>query len=123
MMISVTGDYLVNIIERHINATIRFRRNSPGIPVENDQPVIATNEEIADFILSIPYFDNGLKDFILGNSGDQAIIVSQPWEIAFILRSKKWAESEEWLQQAFESAPKFYTGQVKASNDALKLPY
>ncbi len=83
----------------------------------------ASNEEIADFILSIPYFHDGLKDFILGNANEQTIIVSQAWEIAFIIRTKKWAECDEWLHEAFQSSPKYYTGPPQRGTDSLKLPY
>ncbi|HSN61419.1 MAG TPA: hypothetical protein VLR49_10820 [Ferruginibacter sp.] len=122
-MISVTGEYLISIIERHVNKTIRFRRIPPGEPSNDVCKEAATNEEIADFILSIPYFHNGLKDFILGNSNERTIIVSQPWEIAFIIRTKKWAECDDWLHQSFIPSPKFYTGPVQSGTDSLKLPY
>lgn len=122
-MISVTGQYLIGIIERHVNKTILLRRQPPGQPFVDVCNEPASNEEIADFILSIPCFHDGLKDFILGNAHEQTIIVSQPWEIAFIIRTKRWAESDEWLHQAFQPSPKFYTGPVPSGNDSLKLPY
>jgi hypothetical protein len=122
-MISVTGQYLIGIIERHVNKTILTRRRPPGETYMEVCNEPASNEEIADFILSIPFFHDGLKDFILGNTNEQTIIVSQPWEIAFIIRTKKWAESDDWLSQAFQPSPKFYTGFVQAGTDSLKLPY
>ena len=75
-MISITGEYLLNIIERHVNRTIGARRNYP-----NEMPIaeyyyVATNEEIVDFIFSIPYFDIKLKNFLLGNVDLQNIIIS-----------------------------------------------
>ncbi len=122
-MISVTGEYLISIIERHVNKTIQFRREAESEQSIPKRDRLATNEEIADFILSIPYFHDGLKDFILGNTNEQTIIVSQPWEIAFIIRTKKWAECEEWLLETFQSSPKFYTGPAQTGTDSLKLPY
>lgn len=122
-MISVTGQYLIGIIERHVNKTIHQRRRPLGQSLLGVGSEPASNEEIADFILSIPYFHDGLKDFILGNADEQTIIVSQPWEIAFIIRTKKWAECDGWLHQAFQPSPKFYTGPVPSGNDSLKLPY
>ena len=107
-MISVTGQYLIGIIERHVNKTILTRRRPPGETYMEVCNEPASNEEIADFILSIPFFHDGLKDFILG---------------AFIIRTKKWAESDDWLSQAFQPSPKFYTGFVQAGTDSLKLPY
>ncbi len=122
-MISVTGQYLIGIIERHVNKTIRFRRTASGEAFSEADSDTANDEEIADFILSIPYFHDGLKDFILGNANEQTIIVSQTWEIAFIIRTKKWAESDDWLRHAFQRSPKFYTGPVLSGPDSLKLPY
>jgi hypothetical protein len=101
-MISVTGEYLITIIEQYVNRTIGIRRN-PSI--EKLTPVLvyeATNEELADFILSIPYFDERIKNFILGISNEQTIIISQAWEIALIVRTRKWAESDEWLYGTFQ---------------------
>ena len=121
-MISVTGEYLVNIIERHLNKTIQLRRNNT-IPELTENPGTASNEEIADFILSIPYFDDGVKDFIFGNTNEQTIIVSQPWEIAFIVRTKKWAESVEWINDTFKPTKFIYNEREKVGADFLKLPY
>ncbi len=122
-MISITGEYLLNIIERQVNRTIAERRNHPAqelnaVPV-ND----ASNEEIADFILSIPYFDEGIKNFILGISNDQTIIISQSWEIAFMVRAAKWAESDDWLHGAFRLSMSIYDEHIKGDEDFLTLPY
>jgi len=83
----------------------------------------ATNEEIADFILSIPYFDERLKNFILGFSNEQTIIISQSWEIAFMARAGKWAESEEWLHGAFRLSMGSYGDEQRSCADFLTLPY
>ncbi|RYF90486.1 MAG: hypothetical protein EOO03_03615 [Chitinophagaceae bacterium] len=120
-MISVTGEYLIGIVERHLNKTIALRRKAAG--VDDGADLAATNEEIADFILSIPFFHDGLKDFIMGNTPVQTIIVSQPWEIAFMIRTKKWAESQEWLQSGSQPGPKFYLASPKVVSDSLNLPY
>lgn len=120
-MISVTSEYLVAVVERHLSKTIALRRQAGGF--DNNSHAAATNEEIADFILSIPFFHNSLKDFIMGNTAVQTIIVSQSWEIAFIIRTKKWAESQDWLQSANQPAPKFYLAAPAAVSDSLNLPY
>ncbi len=121
-MISVTGEYLINIIERHVSATISCRRNHvEGSPAIADAPL--TNGEIADFILSIPYFDEGLKNFILGNAAEKNMIVSQAWEIAFILRTKKWGEGECWLQNKYSIPGGRRDAFIKPSPDFLSLPY
>jgi hypothetical protein len=121
-MISVTGEYLVNIIERHIGATINKKRGvgDESIDVKNNPP---SNEEVADFLLSIPYFDQGVKNFILGNGSETTMIVSQAWEIAFILRTKKWSESETWLQNRLTISHRFCKEDSEQVTDFLKLPY
>ena len=51
-MISITAQYLINVIERHINSSIAIRRQR--IPEEFRAASAApTNEELADFILSL----------------------------------------------------------------------
>lgn len=122
-MISVTGEYLLNIIERDVNRTICFRRN---YPIEESVPQCfynATNEEMVDFILSIPYFDERIKNFILGISEEKTIIISQPWEIAFMLRVRKWTENEEWLHGAFRLSMVSSDAGQKGNSDFLTLPY
>jgi hypothetical protein len=122
IMISVTGEYLINIIERHVSATIISKRNHvEGFNIAPDAPL--TNEEIADFILSIPYFDEGVKNFILGNAAEKNMIVSQAWEIAFILRTKKWAEAECWVQNKYSIYHACNESFTKQSTDFLRLPY
>ena len=122
-MISVTGEYLLNIIERHVNRTICFRRNYPTEKLAGETMLDSTNEEIADFILSIPYFDERLKNFILCFSNEQTIIISQSWEIAFMVRAGKWAESDEWLHGVFRLSMSTYGDELKGNADFLTLPY
>jgi hypothetical protein len=121
-MISVTGEYLVNIIERHIGATLNRKRGAgeENVHAKNNLP---SDEDIADFLLSIPYFDEGVKNFILGNGRETTMIVSQAWEISFILRTKKWAESESWLQNRLTSSHQFCKEEPGQVTDFLKLPY
>lgn len=123
-MIAVTGEYLINIVERRVNQTIGLRRNFSAEELAAEHFLYATNEEIADFILSIPYFDGRLKNFILGFSTEQTIIISQSWEIAFIVRTGRWAESDEWLHEAFRLSMSSYAAEPKqADADFLTLPY
>ena len=122
-MVSITAEYLIPFIERHVNRTIGIRRNHSIQEIMPESVYEATNEELADFILSIPYYDQKIKDFILGTSGEKTIIISQAWEIAFIVRAKKWAESEEWLQEAFPLSIDLQADPLKGNNDFLTLPY
>lgn len=118
-MTSITGDYLVHIIERCINTTIYLRRN---VTVERLtlETMAVTNEEIVDFIVSIPYFDTKLKDFIVGNDFDQTII-SQAWENQFIKKCIAWATDEIWLQNNIPVLKHIHN--VEINNNALTLPY
>ncbi|MEO6547042.1 MAG: hypothetical protein ABIN94_03555 [Ferruginibacter sp.] len=122
-MISVTGEYLINIIERHVNRTIGFRRYYPMEELTPECFSIATNEEMADFILSIPCFDEALKKFILAFSNEKTIIISQSWEIAFIVRVRNWAESNDWLNGSFRLSMLSSAEAVNGSKDFLTLPY
>ncbi len=122
-MIAVTGEYLINIIERRVNQTIGLRRNLSATELLVGPLLYATNEEIADFILSIPYFDERLKNFILGFLSEQTIIISQTWEIAFSVRTGRWAESDEWLHGDFRLSMSSNTSQQRSNMDFLTLPY
>jgi hypothetical protein len=123
-MISVTGEYLINIIERQVNQTICYRRTHSVKKTVPDGSHDATIEEIADFILSIPFFDERIKNFILGTSVEKTIIISQSWEIAFILRAKKWSESNDWLHGSFRlSMSSTAADSLKRNADFLTLPY
>ena len=122
-MIAVTGEYLINIIERRVNQTIGLRRNLSPAELAEEHFLYATNEEIADFILSIPYFDERLKNFILGFLTEQTIIISQSWEIAFIVRTRSWAESDEWLHGAFRLSMSTLDDHQQNNPDFLTLPY
>jgi hypothetical protein len=118
-MQSVTADYLVGIISRHVNGTICRRRN---LPQEYFMPktINASDEEIVDFILSIPYFDERIKDFIFGNIPETAIIISQLWEIEFMKRCEQWANDKEWLSE--ENSRKNFTPYTQSSA-IFTLPY
>ncbi|MDB5280495.1 MAG: hypothetical protein JWR61_5450 [Ferruginibacter sp.] len=122
-MIAVTGEYLINIIERRVNQTIGLRRNLSAAELLTEPLLYPTNEEIADFILSIPYFDERLKNFILGFLTEQTIIISQTWEIAFSVRTGRWAESDEWLHGAFRLSMNSLEDHQHNNADFLTLPY
>ncbi len=122
-MIAATGEYLINIIERRVNQTIGLHRNLSAEEIAANNFLYATNKEIADFILSIPYFDERLKNFILGFLTEQTIIISQSWEIAFIVRTGRWAESEEWLHGAFQLSMSSLANHQYHNPNFLTLPY
>lgn len=122
-MTAVTAEYLINIIERQVNKTIGSRRNVEAKEAHLSEIFKSTNEEIADFILSIPYFDERLKNFILGSLEEQAIIISQAWEIDFIIKTTRWAEGDDWLHGAFRLSMSSYVNKRSESADFLTLPY
>lgn len=84
---------------------------------------VATDEEILEFIHSIPYFDTGLKDFIIGNIAVRTIIISQAWENEFILKCNAWAESFEWLHGDDRFLSDKHLDNIKRSTAFLTLPY
>src|SRR4051794_39915580 len=96
-MNSITKDYLAAIIFKKISATIDKHRESKKYQSDNEPYPGATDEEVLDFIVSIPYFHDRLKDFLLGNLVESTIIISQSWENEFIKKIQLWAESYEWL--------------------------
>ena len=97
-MNSITKDYLTEIIFKRASETIDQYRESKQHQFDNEPYPGATDEEVLDFIITIPYFDHRLKDFLLGNLTEDTIIISQTWEIEFIKRTRIWADSVEWLQ-------------------------
>lgn len=96
-MNAITKEYLTEIIFKKTSETIDKYRESKQQQFDNEPYPGATDEEVLDFIISIPYFDQKLKDFLLGNLADNTIIISQTWENEFIKNVKLWAESFEWL--------------------------
>jgi hypothetical protein len=122
-MTCITGEYLLNIIARNVQRSVHIRRHSQyGIDTSQAQEEEVTNEELADFILSIPYFDDRLKNFILGDSNEK-IIISQSWEIAFMVRATRWTESEQWLNGSFKISNEIFPGDSSVRESFLTLPY
>src|SRR4051794_35178247 len=96
-MKAITKDYLVDTIFRNINRSIDIHRNSKRNAFYYEPHPTATDEEILDFIHTIPYLDLNLKNFLVGNLSEETIIISQTWEIEFLKKTVSWAESFEWL--------------------------
>jgi len=118
-MISITGEYLINIIERYVNKTIVFRRHYPIETAIAEYYYNATNEEIVDFIFSIPFFDIKLKDFLIGNIDLQNIIISQTRENEFIKKCKCWSEDMRWL----DAGKDYFDNPLKIASGDFSLPY
>ena len=122
-MQSITKTYLTDIIFRAINQTIQTRRVTQKNHLYYLQYASATNDELYDFIQSIPYFDERLKSFLMGKLKETNIIISQAWETSFIVRTKTWAESDTWLHADPIFSIGFYPEYIIRQKDFLTLPY
>ena len=101
-MIHVTTDDLRNIIALKVNETILEYRQSKGNGGSDSYPM-ATNYEIDEFIKSIPYYDDQLKNFLLGEYSSCAALVSEIWFGRFYSAITWWYESEEWMDYNHEA--------------------
>lgn len=122
-MKAITRDYLTDMIQRCINKTIDVHRKSKKKFFSYDKYPVATDEEVLDFISSIPYFDLRLKDFLVGNLPDETIIISQAWEIEFIKKSQLWAQSYEWVEGNEYYLTDAHIRSLKSDISFLSLPY
>jgi hypothetical protein len=122
-MNSITKDYLVEIIFKKISENIDIHRQSKRHQFDNEPYPGATDEEILDFIISIPYFDDRLKNFLLGNLAETTIIISQSWENEFIIKARLWAESFEWLHGNDYFLSEAHVSNIKREGKFLSLPY
>jgi hypothetical protein len=120
-MQSITKTYLIEIIHMSINETINLYRASKK--TEYDLDPIAREDEVLDFICSIPYFDEKLKDFLLGNLEEQNIIISQSWETEFVKQCALWSESFEWLYGDNTFLSDVHLNSLKSDKALLTLPY
>ncbi len=122
-MQSITATYLTDIIFRAINETIMVRRASQKNHLHYLNYPTAREEEIVDFILSIPYFDEQLKKFLMDKQKETTTIISQTWETAFIVKCKSWANNNDWLHKDPICLIGFYPEYITKRKDFLRLPY
>lgn len=122
-MTAITREYLGGTIYRVINKTIDQHRASKKNAFFYEPYPTATDEEILDFIHSIPYFDERLKNFLAGNLKEETIIISQAWETEFFKKTMLSGESFEWLHgnNYFLSEP--HISNIKKNGIFLTLPY
>lgn len=119
-MKGITRAYLLYLIKDYIRLTIHYRRNiARNYFVEEKMEI--TEEEIIDFIISIPYFTVELKDFLMENLSVQMIIISQQWEKDFTRKAVAWATDARWTTADMS----FLSNSYKNINitDLLNLPY
>ena len=122
-MNSITKEYLTEIIFKKTSETIDQHRESKQHQFDNEPYPGATDAEVLDFIITIPYFDEKLKDFLLGNLAESTIIISQAWENAFIKNTRQWAESFEWLHGNNYFLSEAHISGINKERVFLRLPY
>jgi hypothetical protein len=122
-MQSITKTYLTDIICRMVNTSIQLHRQSKNSSHYNEVYPVATDEEMIDFIVTIPYFDIDLKDFLLGNVKEGTVIISQAWEIEFIKKCSTWVQSYEWLEGDEYYLSDAHISRLMQKADCLSLPY
>ncbi|MDB5203150.1 MAG: hypothetical protein JWQ27_2559 [Ferruginibacter sp.] len=122
-MKSITKIYLAEIIYRCINETISLHREAKRNSFYVTAFPTATDEEVLDFVHSIPYFDVRLKDFLLGQLIEDTIIISQSWELEFMKKTRLWAESFEWLHGSYYYLSDAHLDKLRAKKMSLSLPY
>lgn len=119
----ITKNYLTSIIFRAVNETLEIRRASQkNLLFYLDYPT-ATEEELLDFIQSCPFYDAGLQQYLMPPSIEESIIISQLWETSFIVKTKQWANANQWLHVDVIFSIGFYTKYFNSNPETLKLPY
>jgi hypothetical protein len=123
LMTAITNEYLGEIILRIMNKNIAAHRASKNNVDEQKNFPYATNVELLDFIQTIPYLDDSVKNFLVGNLKQKTIIISQAWETQFIKHCILWAESFEWLHGNIYFLSDAHISSIKKKAQCLSLPY
>ncbi len=97
MKIYVIPFYLKELVFREINPTIELHRESKRNYFYFEHYDFAADQEVEDFIFSIPFFSEDLKEFLRGRDNLISTEVTKAWINKYIENIEKWAESEEWL--------------------------
>lgn len=121
-MQSITKEYLLDIIQKKMNVTIHLHRKQNPHSLNLSLYSKATAMEIQEFILSIPYFDVGLKQFLVA-AGDRQTIISQTWELEFVKKCDLWLSSYEWLYGKPYFLDEAYSNNMVNSKTHLTLPF
>ena len=119
-MKGITREYLLYVINDCVKITIHYRRKIADNYFAKEI-VEVTEEEIIDFITSIPYFTIELKDFLVGNLTVRTIIISQQWEKDFTNKCIAWATNPKWTEADMSFLAERFKNVV--INDALTMPY
>lgn len=119
-MKGITRSYLLCLIKDQVKLTIRHRRNMPR-NYFGEEAADITEEELMDFIISIPYFTEELKDFLMENLPVQMIIISQQWEKDFVRKAVAWATDARWTAADMSFLSNGYRNMQ--ITDLLSMPY
>ncbi len=92
----VTNNYLLDIIQKKMTVTLPLHRKQNPHSLNLALYAKATPQELQEFILSIPYFDGSLKNFLTA-TGEPQTIISQAWELEFVKKCELWLGSYEWM--------------------------
>ena len=95
-MIYITSHYLRALIKEELRSTIELYRQSKRTYYFDGDYYVA-DQELEDFIFSIPYFSYDLKEFIRYSWGSVFIGVTKEWYYQFLECIYLWSESDEWL--------------------------
>lgn len=121
-MQSITKEYLLDIIQKKMNVSIHLHRKQSPHSLNLALYSKATAQELQEFILSIPYFDAGLKNFLMA-TGEQQTIISQTWELEFVKKCELWLGSYEWLYGKPYFLNEVYGNNLPGGKKYLTLPY
>lgn len=119
-MKGITRDYLLYVINDCIKITIHYRRKIADNYFSKEK-IQVTEDELIDFVTSIPYFSVDLKDFLMGNLTVRTIIISQSWEKDFTNKCIAWATNPRWTETDMSFLAKSFTNSV--IKDELAMPY
>jgi hypothetical protein len=119
-MKGITREYLLYMINDCMKITIHYRRKIADNYFAKEITTI-TEEELIDFIATIPYFTIELKDFLMGNLTVQTIIISQDWEKDFARKSIAWATNPTWTETDMSFLATNFKNVV--IGNALTMPY
>ena len=92
----ITKEYLLDLLQKKMSVTIHLHRKQNPHSLNLAMYAKATPQELQEFILSIPYFDASLKNFLTATDEPQTII-SQAWELEFVKKCALWLGSYEWM--------------------------
>jgi len=121
-MQSITKEYLLDIIQKKMNVSIHLHRKQNPHSLNLALYSKATAQELQEFILSIPYFDAGLKNFLMA-AGEQQTIISQTWELEFVKKCELWLGSYEWLYGKPCFLNEGFKNSAQKNELFLSLPY